>query len=292
MKILGIDIGGTSIKTVLTNEKGKFDEKSVESFKTSENILPVIRKILEKYTPYCEKIGISIAANVNSKGVIVNSTNLNIEKNFPLTEWAKKITRKPCKAVNDGTASAFAVLGRKEFKTFSNILSVTLGTGIGGGVIVNRKVLLSKTGIDTELGHITVVKDGKQCLCGNKGCVEAYCGEKSIVERFNKVSSQKISTALELKNLEEKGDKTAKKIIAETGEYLGAALVSVSNILGIEAIVLGGGVAGLGATLEKTISSYLRKNCFGSKLGIYPKVFIVKNNHYLSLEGAIKLWHE
>ena len=292
MTILGIDIGGTNIKTALANESGEFLENFPVTYKTDKNIISLLKTILEKYSAYCDKIGISVAANVNKRGEIVNSTNLEIEKNFPLTEWAEKISQKPCRAINDGTASAVAILYRKEFTGFSNIVSLTMGTGIGGGIILNGKVLTTKTGIDSELGHITVIKDGKKCNCGNFGCLEAYCGEKAIVERFNKESHKKIPNTFELKKLLDNNNAIAEKTVKETGDYIGAALVTLTNILGIEAIAIGGGVAGLGETLTETISSYLRKNCFGSKLGIYPEVFVVENYQYLSLEGAVKLWHE
>ncbi|BBB33207.1 glucokinase [Thermotomaculum hydrothermale] len=292
MKILALDIGGTNTKIALANKNGNFEKGYPVVEKTKPPIENFLSEIFEKYLNNAEKIGISIASNVNSKGVVVNSTNLEIPKNFPLKEFVERKTGKECRVINDGNASAIAVSNIDEFKQFKNIVSVTLGTGIGGGIILNGKVLTSKTGLDSEIGHITIVPNGKRCNCGNYGCVEAYCGERGIVERFNEKSEKEIENTLELKKLLEKNDRIARDIVIETGNYLGLALAIITNILGIEAFALGGGVCGLGGLLIETIKSYLRKNCFGSKIGIFPDVKVIKEYQYLSLKGAAELFNE
>ena len=292
MRILGIDIGGTNTK-IGVFEKGKgFVSGYPVIQKTSLPLKNFLENIFKTHLKGIDKIGISIAANVNSDGVVINATNLKLPQNFPLKKFVEEKTDRECRVINDGTASAYAVLGMEEFKKCSNIVSVTLGTGIGGGIILNRKVLTTKTGLDSEIGHITVVRNGKKCNCGNYGCLEVYCGEKGIVERFNRLSESKIQSTVELKKLLDEGNDTAKKITVETGEFLGQAFSIITNILGIELFVLGGGVCGLGITLIETIKSYLRKNCFGSKLGIYPKVTVLEGFKFLSLRGAAEFCNE
>ncbi len=292
MRILAIDIGGTNTKVGIFEKENGFASGYPIIQKTSLPLEKFLKNIFKTHLKGIDKIGISIAANVNSEGIVINATNLELPKNFPLQRFVEEKTGKKCRVINDGTASAYAVLGMKEFKEYSNIVSVTLGTGIGGGIILNRKVLMTKTGLDSEIGHITVVKNGRKCNCGNYGCIEAYCGEKGIVERFNQLSEKKIKSTVELKKHLDKEDETAKRVITETGEFLGQAFSIITNILGIELFVLGGGVCGLGETLIETIKSYLRKNCFGSKLGIYPKVEVLKDFKFLSLKGAAEIWNE
>ena len=292
MRILAIDIGGTNTKIAIFNRDRNMESGFPVEVKTITPIENLLEEIFKKYRSQFDKTGISIAANVNNKGLVVNATNLSVEKNFDLKGFVEKISEKECRVVNDGNASAIAVKNMEEFKNFSNIVSATLGTGIGGGIIIDGKILQSKTGLEAEIGHIQIEKEGEKCNCGNYGCLEVYCGEKGIVRRFNKVSDKKISSTVELKNLADRGNKNAVKIIGETGIYLGRAFAMLTNALAIEVFVLGGGVCGLGNPLIETIQSYLRNNCFGSKLGIYPKVKVLKDYKYLSLKGAAELFYE
>ncbi len=292
MRILAIDIGGTNTKIGIF-EKGKgFVDGYPITVKTKLPLEPFLKEILDNYSKESEKIGISIAANVNKEGVITNSTNLNLPKNFPLKRFVEEKTGLKCKTVNDGTASAFAVLQLEEFKGYSNIVTVTLGTGIGGGIVINKKVLTTKSGFDSEIGHITVIPNGKKCNCGNYGCLEAYCGEKGIVERYNKLSEKTVSSSFELKTLLEEKDEFAQKVVVETGELIGQAFAIITNLLSPEIFVLGGGICGLGDMLIETIKNYLRNKCFGSKFGVFPAVKVINDYQFLSLRGAAELFNE
>lgn len=292
MRILAIDIGGTNTKVGVFEKKIGFASGYPLIIKTSLPLEVFLENIFSAHLQGIDRIGISIAANVNREGVVINATNLELPPNFPLKGFVEEKTGKGCRVINDGTASAYAVLGMERFKGYSNIASITLGTGIGGGIIINRRVLMTKTGLDSEIGHITVVKNGKKCNCGNYGCLEAYCGERGIVERFNLIAPVSITSTLELKTLLDRGDEIAKRVVIETGEYLGQAFSIITNILGIELFVLGGGVCGLGEALIETIKNYLRKNCFGSKLGVYPEVAVLEGFEFLSLRGAAEFCNE
>ncbi len=292
MSILGIDIGGTNTKIAIGAENSFYQGFPV-ILKTSLPLEPFLDSIFKKFLDKSvEKIGISIAANVNSEGVIVNATNLKIETPFPLKEFVERETGKICRVLNDGNASALAVANMKEFKRYSSIVAVTLGTGIGGGIVLNSRVLTTKSGLDSEIGHITVVPNGKKCACGSRGCVEVYCGEKGIVERYNERSKIKINSVRDLNKLLLKGDRKAKEVTIETGAMIGQALTVITNILGVEIFALGGGVCSLGEPLIETIKKHIRKNCFGSKFGVYPKVKVIDNGQFLPLKGAMRLFNE
>ncbi len=292
MSILGIDIGGTNTKIAIGDENS-FYQGSPVILKTILPLEPFLDSIFKKYLDASvEKIGISIAANVNSEGVIVNATNLKIETPMNLKSYVEEKTGRVCRVINDGNASAIAVANMEEFKNYSSIVAVTLGTGIGGGIVLNGKVLTSKSGLDSEIGHITVHPNGKKCKCGSRGCVEVYCGEKGIVERYNERSKIKINSVRDLNKLLLKGDSAAKEVTIETGEMIGQALTVITNILGVEIFTLGGGVCGLGTPLIETIQKHIRKNCFGSKLGVYPKIKVIDNAQFLPLKGAMRLFNE
>ena len=137
---------------------------------------------------------------------------------------------------------------------YENVVALTLGTGVGGGVVINRKVYHGSWNTAGELGHTVVQPDGRECGCGNRGCLEAYAGARHIVERTQQKIAEGRKTCLKPEGLSPKqiaqaatdGDKLAQDIFSETGRYIGVALTSIAHILNPQIAIIGGGIAAAG----------------------------------------------
>jgi glucokinase len=260
---LGVDLGGTKINFGLVDNKGhvltsskSFIGNSKEPDIVIDKILEGIKNCLINSNKEIKAIGIGVAAQVDHEGNICGSPNLGW-KNFPLKNVLEKKLRLPVIVTNDVRA---ATLGEWSFgigKGIKNLIVLFIGTGVGGGAIVDGKILEGATNSGGELGHITIVSEGTKCRCSNYGCLEAYVGGWGIAERTKKAVQNNpdkgkilLSIAKQINNIDAstlsqayyKGDPFSKKIIGETGRYLADGLVSIVNAFNPSLVIMGGGV--------------------------------------------------
>jgi glucokinase len=277
---IGVDLGGTNIKIGIVSDKGKL-VKSI-SIKTDAdrgpksviaNIIKGIETILIKNKLKIQGIGIGCPGVVSiKKGIIENAPNLPGWKNVKLGPIIKEKFGYKVHLENDANAAAIGELMFGAGKKFDSFIMVTLGTGVGGGIVFNKKIFRGEFGAAGEIGHISIDVSGPKCNCGSTGCIEAYAGNSYLKEQIrselkdypdskvwkliqndlSKISPRIIQAASEQK------DAYAKFVIERMGKQLGAALASVSNLLDISTFIIGGGVAGFGKPLfdsvRKTIS--------------------------------------
>lgn len=260
---LGIDLGGTKVKTALVDSKGKIlsshkyptnPEKGVDG--VIEDILKCIDGCLGDNIQRAEALGIGIAAQVDLKGNVINAPNLRWH-NIPLKKILEEKLRLPVFVLNDVNAATWGEWRYGSGKNVSDLVVIFVGTGVGGGVISGSKMVIGCNNSGGELGHITIVLDGRQCHCPNKGCLEAYAGGWAIAERAQKAvrvntqnGKQLISLAGTIENITAKtvGDAYYKKdplsiqLIEETIQYLAAGIVSIVNAFNPCILILGGGV--------------------------------------------------
>jgi len=260
---LGIDLGGTKVKTALVDSKGKIlsshkyptnPEKGVGG--VIEDILKCIDGCLGDNIQRAEALGIGIAAQVDLKGNVINAPNLRWH-NIPLKKILEEKLRLPVFVLNDVNAATWGEWRYGSGKNVSDLVVIFVGTGVGGGVISGSKMVIGCNNSGGELGHITIVLDGRQCHCPNKGCLEAYTGGWAIAERTQeavranpKNGKQLISLAEAIENITAKtvGDAYYKKdplsiqLIEETIQYLAAGIVSIINAFNPCILILGGGV--------------------------------------------------
>ncbi len=272
----GIDIGGTSTKIGIVSDDGKVLKKTI--IQTRDYSTPSIfkKRVFSELTAMIKSMGIDIC------GIGIGAPNANIYSGCiefaPNLPWKGMIDLKeglddlaPVKVTNDANAAA---LGEKLFGAasgFSDFIVVTLGTGVGGGIFSDSKLLYGKFGFAGEIGHITAVPDGRQCNCGRKGCVEKYCSAGGIVctalellcDDRNKSKLEKYDkTTLTTKIIYEaalEGDKTALETFDITARYLASFFNDLVNIFSSEAIILSGGVAQSGEILLKPLEKYFRQ---------------------------------
>lgn len=260
---LGIDIGGTNTKIVTVNSGGKLIAE--ERFRTEADkgaadfvrrLSAAVLKLKSAYGKQLISIGIGAAGDVDpEKGKIRFSPNL-AWRNVGLTAPLAKLTGLPCFMENDANMAAWGAfeleLGRKN----CSALTLTLGTGIGMGIILEGRLYHGATGSAGEVGHLKIERDGRPCHCGAKGCLEAYCGSYAIMARARELIKDEGKFALRfgapgrrkfnticLTNAAAAGNKAARKIWADTGDYLGRGLAGLILLLNPDYVVLTGGVS-------------------------------------------------
>lgn len=272
---VGVDLGGTNIKIGIVSAKGKL-VKSI-SIKTEaeggpkhviSNIIGGIESILAKNKYKIQGVGIGCPGVVSiKKGIVENAPNLPGWKNVKLGPIIKEKIKYKVHLENDANAAAIGELIFGAGKKFDSFIMVTLGTGVGGGIVFNKKIFRGEFGAAGELGHISIDLNGPKCNCGSTGCIEAYAGNSYLKEQIRselknysnsivweiidndlgKVSPRVIQIA------SEKKDEYARFVIERMGKQLGAALASLSNLLDISTFIIGGGVAGFGKLLFDSV---------------------------------------
>ena len=283
---LGIDLGGTDIKIGITGNKGKIHTK--QSFPTNAHLDAdtlvnhfgkCIQKVIKKSgikKGNIKGVGIGSPGLVNPEtGQVKHVANIQTLNDFYLAPAIKKLIGIPVFIDNDANAMTLGEFYYGAAKGYNNIIAMTVGTGIGGGLIINGQLYRGSTFSAGELGHITIETNGILCKCGNYGCVERYVGREGIVNRFTTYVKQKkmkssINNFLDSGKITPKaissaaraGDKLSKLVMKETGTYLGIALASYVNILNPEIIVIGGGIANAGELLLKPAKKEMMKRAY------------------------------
>ena len=282
---VGVDLGGTNVKVALVDTKGNIVIKKKFSTKVSNGpskiigqMIKSIKEITKSISPnLLNGVGIGAAGEIDHrKGRIRFSPNLFWE-DIPLVSKIKKEINLPVVLENDANAAAWYMYQLGPGKGVHSLMCVTLGTGVGGGIIINKQIYRGWRGKAGEIGHMTLFPDGLKCNCGNYGCLERYVGARYIVERAiarikkggetilkDKVSGNlsKISPYL-LEKAARQGDKLCREIWEETGEYLGIVLANVITLLDLEMIVICGGISKAGKLLFSSLKTTLEKRVFG-----------------------------
>lgn len=289
----GVDIGGTTVKIGLFDNQGNvLDKWEIPTNKANDGaeILPDIaaslqRKMEEKGIAKEDLAGIGVGAPgaVDEEGMLVGGA-VNIGwKPFNITEVMRSYIDVPVKAANDANAAAFGELWKGGGKGCNNMVAVTLGTGVGGGIIIGGQILTGATGAGGEIGHIHLNDDEvEECGCKNKGCLEQYASATGIVRLAKRrlAKDDKVSVLRQNNDISAKavfdavkaGDEVAIEIAKQFGEYLGKGLAAVAGVVNPEVFVIGGGVSKAGEILlsfvEPEFKKYAFKPCGGAKFAL------------------------
>jgi glucokinase len=307
---LGVDLGGTNIKIGIVSDKGKLIEST--SVKTEadrgpkkviSNILDGIKTILKKNKLNIQGIGIGCPGVVSTKkGIVENAPNLPGWKNIKLGSLIKKEFGYDVFVENDANAAAIGELIFGAGKKYSSFVMVTLGTGVGGGIVYKKKIFRGEFGAAGEIGHISIDIHGPKCNCGSTGCIESYIGNQYLKEIVKKEISghpkskiwdfiendvQKVSPRL-IQKAAELGDEYALSVVERIGNQLGAALASLSNAVDISTFIIGGGVAGFGKPLFDSTKSAVATRVV-APLKSRVKVIPAKLKNEAGIKGASSL---
>ena len=283
---IGVDLGGTNIAIGIVN-----DDKEIVLKKSIPTACPrsaeeIVDDIVKTINELCESfkisiddlnwIGIGTPGSVNSKtGVVERAHNLGFF-DTPLKDLISNRVNIKCFVENDANAAAYGEFLAGAAKGSKDAICVTIGTGIGGGIIIDSKIYSGSNFFGAELGHMVIEMNGKQCNCGRKGCMEQYCSATALIEQtkeamqqnkdsllwqecggdFEKVNGRTAFDAMR------KGDVTAKKVVDTYIGYLGCGCTNFINIFQPDILMIGGGISKEGDTLLAPIREYATRESF------------------------------
>ncbi len=314
--IIGIDLGGMSAKGGLFSQNGellfekKVETNSIDGFERTLQKLDNLSKMLvEEYgttMSFVKAIGVGVPGVVDSRrGVVLRWSNFGWD-NVPFTEKLSKLTGKQVYIANDANVAA---LGESKFGATSQYQSsilLTIGTGIGGGIVFDGKLIEGYRCAGAELGHITIREGGLSCACGRKGCYEKYASATALIRQTRHAMVEDLSTLMwtvakgKIENVNgrtafiaaQQGDETAKKVVEQFVGYLSEGIADFVNILRPEAIVIGGGISNEGELLFNPLRKAVDERTYiamdivplkivgaqlGNKAGIYGAYCIARD---------------
>lgn len=303
----GVDIGGTTVKLGLFDIEGNIlDKWEIKTRVENEGraILhdtaeAIAAKISEKNIEKEEIAGVGVGAPgpVTADGYVNRTANLGWNTKFCLEGELSKLTGFKVKAGNDANVAALGEMWRGGAEGFKNVVMVTLGTGVGGGVIVDGKIITGVTGSAGEIGHMHVQDDEEdECGCGCHGCLEQYASATGVVRlakkrlaHFDKetiLKEEKLSAKSVFDAVKE-GDELATEVLEQFGKYLGIALANISAIVDPEVFVFGGGVSKAGEIILDYVKKYYVPNAF---YAIKDKKFVLATlGNDAGIYGAAKM---
>ncbi|MDR3256942.1 MAG: ROK family protein [Endomicrobium sp.] len=305
---LGIDIGGTKIKMAVVTSKGSIKEEMVSDTDINAKPLNIVKSVIKtvsKFKNYSKikNIGVEIAGDVSyDTGIVRFSPNLHKWKKVPLKEMFEKITGKKTYIGNDANTASMGAFWLDTKEKASNLICITLGTGLGGGLIFNKKLYRGASGTAGEIGHISIDPYGQKCKCGNNGCIETFIGAKYLSKHaieYLKESKSSVIDELTGKNhslitpqllfeAAVAGDEVAKDIWKIMGEKLGIFLSNIINFANPDTIVICGGIIQAGKYFMGAASNEIKKRAF--ELATKScKILISKYTHKLGVVGAAML---
>ena len=267
----GIDLGGTTVKIAYFDENGTMMDKWEIPTVTADGgkqILPDIAASVRQYIDGNQinetailGLGIGVPGPVDRNGVVNKCVNLGWGV-FNIAEELCKLTGFPVKAGNDANVAALGEYWKGGGQGCENMVFATLGTGVGGGIVIEGKLLHGTHGAGAEIGHMVLNKhETAVCGCGHKGCVEQYCSATGIVRLAGLHGMQNV-TCKDIFDAGKAGDKVALEVLEEYYDYLGEFLGSVCSVIDPEIVVLGGGVSKAGDVLLQGVEPYFRKYVF------------------------------
>ena len=277
----GVDVGGTTVKLGLFNTSGDLMEKWEIPTVTEDDgkaILPdcaksILKKMDERKMDRTEVVGVGIGAPgpVDSEGTLYGAVNLGWGT-MSLKKELQTLLNMPVEAGNDANVAALGEAWQGGAKGYEDVVVVTLGTGVGGGIIINGKMVAGATGAAGEIGHMHVNDDEiEPCNCGNCGCLEEYVSATGIVRMAKrKLAKDDRPSIMRKDDLSAKdvwaavkaGDTVATEVAEDFGWYLGKAMALVANVSNPEIFVIGGGVSKAGNVLLDYIQKYYQKYAF------------------------------
>ena len=283
--IIGVDLGGSKINTLLADSRGNIKQRDLRDTLAHEGPDAVITRIIESIKQVASGAEISKIAGIGigaagacdvAKGVITLSPNLPGWHNIPLKGIIQREFDLPIYLENDATAAALGEYYFGGAVGIANLVYVCVGTGIGGGIMIEGQLYHGISGSAGEIGHMTIDINGPRCNCGNSGCWETLAsgtalareavkqikaGAQTSILNFADGQLQKVSAHRVFLAAQE-GDRLARELISQTGYYLGVGLVNLVNIFNPQLILIGGGLSRMGQMLLEPATKMVRERAY------------------------------
>lgn len=282
---LGIDLGGTNIKTGVVDDAGKVIRKHSQPTESKYGADRVLKNMVDAANTVVSAAGITLKEiayiGIGSpgpvdaeNGIVISSPNLAGWSNYPMRNLIAQALGRPTALANDANAAAFGEywVGAGASPDIQNLIMLTLGTGVGGGIVLNGQIIQGAFGYAAELGHIIVQPDGRECGCGQKGCLETYAsasrtavracemlakGQPSTLQEIYKSDPQQV-TAKVIFDAAADGDALAAEVIDQTAYYLALGCISLTRVLDPQMFVFAGGMALAGDSLISRINTHFQ----------------------------------
>ena len=295
--VFGVDIGGTTVKLGLFDTEGNVLDKWEIPTRTEEDgfkILPDIADSIRDKMKLIDKasvmgVGVGAPGPIDGEGIVHRAVNLGWGT-FSVKNTLEELLNIPVMAGNDANVAALGEMWMGGGQGYKDLIVVTLGTGVGGGIINNGKILTGAMGAAGEIGHIHVNDSEEEiCGCGNRGCLEQYSSANQLLEASSKdsvlrqgeVSAKTVFDAVKAR------DPLAVEVAEKFGKYLGDALAAVAGVVNPEAIVIGGGVSKAGEVLIDFIRPHYEKNVFHGNRQVVFSLATLGND--AGIYGAAKM---
>ncbi len=281
---IGVDLGGTNIAVGLVSKEGKILNQSSRPTLSNRHYSEIVKDIAElcievaqagaKNISDIKGIGIGAPGSVDSEnGIVVYADNLDWH-NIPLADELRKYIDVPIKIENDANAAAYGeYLINGDNK--DSFIAITLGTGVGGGIIIDKKIYRGFNGAGGELGHISLNHNGELCGCGNLGCWEAYASVTALIRQTKQaITENPDSLMAKDENVSGKtafvaakaGDAAAQRVVDQYLEYVAEGITSIVNIFQPDVLVIGGGISKEGDYLLNPVKEYVKTHNYAKGL--------------------------
>lgn len=277
--VIGVDLGGTNLRTALLSSEGDILGKSKEATYASDGWKKVVQRLIQNIQRQQEiavQQGLSITAvGVGApgviqvdKGIVVKSPNFPDWNNLPLKDELENVLSLPVTIENDANAAALGEQWRGAGRGIGSMILLTLGTGVGGGIVLNRQIWHGADGMAGEVGHMTIIPDGRQCGCGNTGCLEMYASARGIVQSYreaggvSETGNQSEITSAQVYQAASSGNVRAVEVMQDMGRILGIGIANLINIFNPEMVVIGGGVKDAWPLFIDSTRAEIRKRAF------------------------------
>ena len=285
---IGIDLGGTKTEGVLVDEEFQvIERKRVPTNQNNgyESILETIQNLVSDLKKNNEKtsIGVCTPGALSKESGLIKNSNTQCLIGKDLKNDLEKILDQEISIENDANCFALAEARLGAAKNHDTVFGVIMGTGVGGGLVIDGKIHSGRTNIAGEWGHHCIKPNGNECYCGRKGCVETYISGPALEKKWNELTNQNISVADIVKNAQEDAYKTWKK---EFLENFGLSMANVIDIIDPDAIVLGGGLSNISFLYDEgkdlvyenvfsdTVDTPILKNQLGDSAGVFGACLI------------------
>jgi glucokinase len=272
--LVGVDFGGTQVKAGIVEGGEVVRSMTAETRPgaTVNEVLSTLTNVVLALAPRPIAVGVAIPGEVDGEGRCWRLTNVpGFEGVHIARELAERLNC-PIAVENDATAAALGERLYGHGRAYPSFLMITLGTGIGGGLVLGHALYPGTHGFAGEVGHMNVVRalDAPVCACGQRGCIEAYAGTKALLRRYKELGGGAADEILPISIAARRGEQAGLRVFEEMGEALGRGLGNIQNLLDLNAIVFSGGISQSFDLIEPYVRRALRESAFAPPLAEVP----------------------
>lgn len=308
---IGVDIGGMSVKTGIVDDNGKIVAKTAtKTEKDTELFLKNVKKDIDKLLSETQisiseirGIGVGCPGSIDSeKGKVIYSNNIGWEQ-FSIIDGLESLTGLKAKVSNDANVAALGEVIYGAAKDYKDAVMLTLGTGVGGGIIIDNKVYAGGHSQGAEPGHVTLFSGGEPCSCGRRGCAEMYASATALIKQTKKAMLENKDSKMweyvggDIEKVDgktafetsKKGDATAIKVVDTYVSYLTDTIINMLNIFRPDAVIIGGGISAQGDYLTDKVKARCEAEHYGYKMAPKSVILTAKLGNDAGIIGAAAL---